>query len=125
MFDNLYCKLYIKTDKSIEQVSNEIGGILDLTWDKYNSFEGDFYTLDIIINKEYDIEKSKEFQDGFLYFNYFLDLNCKEEKYEDEYINLISDLMKKLWGGNMILVASCDFEERLPHKGGYKHRINY
>ena len=41
-------------------------------------------------------------------------------EYEDEYVDLISNLMKKLWNQNMTLVAASNFEEKFNMSVGEK-----
>jgi hypothetical protein len=125
MFDNLYCKIYVNTDKNIDELSSEIEKIISIESDEFHSFESEDFTLDVLRNKEYDENKCNEFPDGFLYFNFNLEIDCNDTNKENEYIEFVSTLMKSLWGLGMRLVASCDFEEVLPNQGGFNNRINY
>lgn len=125
MYDDLYCKLFIDTDKSLDEIQEIIENILDVKPDKFHSFIEDYFMADLIINKEGDVNLAKDFPDGFLYFPYFIDFNCDNEEREDDYIELVGKLMNELWRDEMRLVASCDFEHVLPNHGGYNQKINY
>ena len=125
MFDDLYCKIFVDTDESINVFSEQIGVIISGKEDKFHSFEGEFYTLDIHTNKEYNKEKSDEFPDGFLYFKYNIEIDCLDTNKIETYIGFVSMILKSIWELGMKAVASCDFEKLLPNQGGYKKRINY
>lgn len=123
--EDLYCKIFINSSMSIEELSQEIGNFCEIMPDKFLSIENDYFTIDILRNKEFSEEKTKEFPDGFLYFPYFLDIEGTENTEREEYIKLIGDLILYLWDKKCQLVASSDFEEDLPNKGGYNQPINY
>ena len=122
---NFYCKIFVNSKITIEQISNKISGLLDYKLVRNLSIESDFFSIDIFKNKEFDEEKAKEFPDGFLYFPYFLDVDIIDESREKEFKEIIKKIMFHLWSEECQLVVSCDFEHELPHNGGYKQRINY
>ena len=110
---------------SINELAKEISRFFELSLDKFLSIESQFFTIDILKNKEFDAEKSKDFPDGFLCFPYFLDIDCTENTEKQKYIKMIGNLILYLWGKKCQLVVSSDFEEELPNKGGYNQTINY
>ena len=121
---NFYCKIFINSLITMEQLSNQISELLNFKLVR-NSIESDFFSIDFFKNKEFDEEKAKEFPDGFLYFPYFLDVDIVDESREAEYKEIIKKIMFYLWSEECQLVVSSDFEDELPHKGGYKSLINY
>lgn len=123
--EDLYCKIFINSSMSIETLGNEISGFFGLSLDQFLSIENEFFSVDILKNKEFNENKSKDFPDGFLYFPYFLDIDSKENKEKEKYIKMIGDLINYLWDKKCQLVVSSDFEEKLPNKGGYNQLINY
>lgn len=124
MFDDLYCKIYVNSDKNIDEFSKDIEKIIPIKQDEFYSFEGEKFTLDVLRNKDYDKVKCNEFPNGFLFFKFNLETNCAESEVS-EYIKFVSSLISSLWRLGMKVVASCDFEEVLPNQGGYNKRINY
>ncbi|MBC1743333.1 hypothetical protein HCA06_09655 [Listeria welshimeri] len=123
--EDLYCKMFINSLMSREELSKEIGNFLEIIPNKFLSVENDYFTVDVQKNKEFDEGKAKDFPDGFLYFPYFLDIDSTESTKREEYIKTVANLMLYLWDRKCQLVVSSDFEEDLPHKGGYNQRINY
>lgn len=123
--EDLYCKIFINSSMSIEELTQEIGNFFDIVPDKFLSIENDYLTVDILKNKEFDREKAQDFPDGFLYFPYFLDIDSTENTERKEYIEVVGDLTLYLWDKKCQLVVSSDFEEDLPNKGGYNQPINY
>ncbi|ECJ9747329.1 hypothetical protein FQR52_12370 [Listeria monocytogenes] len=123
--EDLYCKMFINSLMSREELSKEIGDFSEIIPNKFLSVENDYFTIDIQKNKEFDERKAKDFPDGFLYFPYFLDIDSTESTKREEYIKTVANLMLYLWDRKCQLVVSSDFEEDLPHKGGYNQRINY
>lgn len=117
--EDLYCKLFINSSMSIGELAKDISEFFDLSLDKFLSIESEYFTVDILKNKEFDEEKSKDIPNGFLYFPYFLDIDSTEKTEKEKYIKMIGDLMLHLWDNKCQLVASSDFEELLPNKGGY------
>lgn len=123
--EDLYCKIFINSPMLIEELTKKISDFLELKLDKFLSIESEFFTVDILKNKEFDEEKSKDFPDGFLFFPYFLNIDSTENTEREKYIQMIGDLTIYLWGEKCQLVVSSDFEDDLPNKGGYNQLINY
>ena len=57
--------------------------------------------------------------DGFLYYRYFLDIDPVQDVDEADYVASVATLLTQLWQSEYKAVAACDFEDRLPRKGGY------
>jgi hypothetical protein len=75
-------------------------------------------------NEDFDVEKTVEYPDGFLYFEFIID--CESTDFNKEnFVEAISELLLSLWSKKVTAVAACDFEEILPLKGGYKSKNIY
>ena len=57
--------------------------------------------------------RAREFPDGFLYFSSLIEAGPQE---------LVARLLPALWKRGIPAVASCDYEDELPERGGYKSR---
>jgi len=110
---------------SVDQIANKISDLLDFKLDKHSSIESDVFTIDFFNNKEFNENKAIEFPDGFIHFPHFLDIDIVDEEREREYKEVVRKIMLYLWSEGCQLVASSDFEDELPHNGGYKQSINY
>ena len=112
MYEDLFCKLFINTEKPVENVLDTI--CLILKGEIYpirtiRTMEAEF---DLRINREFNAEKKKNKDDGFLYWMYFLDIE-PTDCHEADYIGAISNLIGKLKEQGIETVAACDFEEEL------------
>lgn len=111
-----YCKLYLNLpvnyEKLIEQIVNQFNGkVLSKNSIDFNGVE-----VDIEKNENRDDDKSKEFPDGFLHFNYYLDIDSSSL---DSIKLFVSQLLSFLWDNNIPSIAACDYEDDLPELGGY------
>ena len=57
--------------------------------------------------------RAREWPSGFLYFPYRVEAGPKRA---------VERLLPLLWDRGIPAVASCDYEDELPEKGGYKSR---
>lgn len=118
-YDDLYCKVFVDTDKEISFLVSFISDIEDIEVDG-NTLHGKNLILYTQRNDDFNETKRKEFPDGFLHYRYYLDIEPKEGTDQKEYIESISSLLTRLWDKGYKGVASCDFEIELPKAGGYK-----
>ncbi|WP_160714181.1 1,4-dihydroxy-6-naphthoate synthase [Chitinophaga solisilvae] len=115
-----YCKIFIAVDMPRESLISIIADKYDLEGSPFGSWSSGYFDMDIRINKDFNEQASKLFPDGFLHFEYYLDILFRQDLEDDEVmINMISDLLVWLWGNNYPAIAACDFENLLPEKGGY------
>ncbi|OBY76287.1 hypothetical protein BBG47_28115 [Paenibacillus sp. KS1] len=73
----------------------------------------------IFNNGDFDKDKRNQGNDGFLYYKYYLEIEPTEDVIDRNYVLEISNLLTKLWDADFKAIASCDFEDLLPRKGGY------
>ena len=119
-YDNLYCKIFIDTDKEKETVTDLISTI---TSGKKEMFGISMESMDIDVRRNEDFNETKrtEKQDGFLYSRFYIDVEPKSNIKQDAYISNVATLLEKLWSMEFKAIAACDFEEELPRKGGYNY----
>lgn len=112
MYNDLFCKLFINTEKPVEEVLDIIYLILKGEIQPIRAIKTKEAEFDLRINKEFDLEKSKREEDGFLYWMYYLDIeptDCEESDYIKVVYNLIAELKKQ----GIASIAACDFEDKL------------
>lgn len=80
-----------------------------------------YENIDILKNPERDDVKGKIFPDGFLFFPYIVEI-YSNQSVDDGYISKIKKILLGFWHSGYPAVIACDFEEKLPEKGGYKSK---
>jgi hypothetical protein len=115
---DLYCKVFIDAgcehEELVQRLAGLIGGTTDGRW--ISTAWGNFH---VVRNVAFDDDRRDAEQDGFLYFRYFLDIEPSAEVDQNGYITQIGTLLASLWHSGIPAVAACDFEDKLPSKGGY------
>ena len=94
---------------------------LKLLIEKMKFENTDSFEIDIIKNSDFNESKSKEFPDGFLYFPLLIECYSNEINKESHIYNT-NIILKELWRKNISAIASCDYEDKLVEKGGYKSK---
>ncbi len=118
---DLYCKLYVDTNKERSDLLDELQSQLEGSETDLNSISSWLMNVDIYKNEDFD----EKINDDFIFFRYIIELYPKDEAIETEYINTVSKILKKLWNLKIRAVASCDYENRLPNSGGYQNEKIY
>lgn len=115
---NLFCKIFIDTERDqnelLSLINSEISG-------EVNKFEisNSILIIELRKNNEFNVVKSKNPSDGFLFYKYYLEIEPFSQVVERDYIKSIADLLKKLWESKIGAIAAFDFENLLPRNGGY------
>lgn len=112
MYDNLYCKVFVDTNLSYEEMFLRIMNYVGGEKESFSYIVTDWCDMFIQKNKEYNKEQHFQDTDDFLYWKYYLDI---EPIADDEitYIKRIHDLLKYLKECCNGVVAACDFENEL------------
>lgn len=112
------CRIYFHCKKG------EIYSFIKQLKEKYDfqvSFLNDYtfeqFDLYIDDNDDADNKKTVDFPDGFLYFNYSMELCFRGDR-----VKLTNDILDVLWSNRIPAVAACDYEDELYKCGGYKNR---
>lgn len=115
MTTDLWCKISVHglDDDDLEGiVSAVVPGVLD-----DNTLQADGMEIFFTRNSDADPQRASEFPDGFLFFKHLVEFYVDRPDEE-----LVARLLTTLWAQGIPAVASCDFEESLPQKGGYRSR---
>lgn len=73
-------------------------------------------------NDEFDEDEQTEFPDVFLYFKYIVYVEFSDKNTLKYCVDETAKLLRWLWDEKWGAVASCDYEDLLPEKGGYKSK---
>lgn len=115
---DLFTKIYLDTDVEKEAVidilSKNVCGTI--SGSNVSTEQADIY---IFNNGDFDEDRRNLGNDEFLYYKYCLEIEPAENVENNAFVVEVSNLLIKLWDAGYKAIASCDFEELLPRKGGY------
>ncbi len=108
------CRIFIDADISETELVGLVGQLL---------FDDGAAEIEasIIRNEDYDSNRRRVFPSGFVYFRYYIDLYADDLPRQDQ-SSAVTRILQGLWDWGLPAVAACDYEETLPHSGGYKSR---
>lgn len=117
----LYCKMYVDAD-DISQMELH-SHLVRCLGDRVNSvgqrsIDGALFSIDVMRNEDFDSVRRKE-PDGFVYFRYYLDVDAVPGQQLAEQVALVTQILECFWAQGYAAVAAADFEDELPHRGGY------
>ena len=84
---------------------------------------GSYILVDVHKYRDFNAELRSEFPSGFLYFRYRVEVYTDTNKVDAELKHVVERILDFLWSTGCPAVAACDFEEELPHRGGYKSTL--
>ncbi|WPK12118.1 1,4-dihydroxy-6-naphthoate synthase [Lysinibacillus louembei] len=115
---DLYTKIFLDTNLEkkdiIDLVSKFVNG--DVDGSSIITEQAEIYLFN---NGDYIEGEKEQTGDDFLYYRYYFEIEPNESVSSNIYISKISHLLTELWNAGFTAIASCDFEELLPKKGGY------
>jgi hypothetical protein len=116
---SLYCKIYLDTDLSKDKVLELIAQITSGR-SQMRTVSSAHCEIDVVLNEDFDDEKKREEEDGFLFYPYYLDVEPANGAVRERYVESIGQLLEGLWNSGCRAIAACDFESELSKSGGYK-----
>jgi hypothetical protein len=75
--------------------------------------------LELRRNEDWDNVSARGFPDGFLHFRCVLEFYPRADVRHEAEVDYLARLLDRLWSSGVPAVASCDYENELPHHGGY------
>lgn len=115
---DLFTKIFVDSDVDkeilLDTVSNIVMGTINGSSILTKQAE-----IFIFKNGDFDEDKRNQGTDGFLYYKYYLEIEPTEDADDRNYVLEVSNLLTNLWNADFKAIASCDFEDLLPRKGGY------
>lgn len=115
---NLFCKVFIDTERDQNELLSLINSEISREVNKLE-ISNSILIIELRKNNEFNVVKSKNPSDGFLFYKYYLEIEPFSQVVERDYIKSRADLLKKLWESKIGAIAACDFEHLLPRNGGY------
>ena len=117
----LDCTLYVASNTNLEELRGEFVDFLKFPLTSISFISMPNYEISVRRNDEYDQFSQKEFPDGFLYFKFIVDFGFNEGSSLEFCVQEVGKIVMWLWGKGTPAVASCDYEDLLPNKGGYNN----
>lgn len=117
----LSCKIYVDSDLSCPQLATLIAQWVDGSV-RGATVHGSEYEIDILANHEANVQHKKEFPDGFLYFARLVEFYTDASEPVAQQAAIVTRILETLWSFHLPAVAACDYEDLLPHRGGYRSR---
>ncbi len=116
MIFNNNCEIYFNSDRSLVDLISELNNILlgELEDDCIAVSKGNLYFDE---NSDYDGDKLFKYPDGFLYFKFILSVELAKKE-----VLMINEILNWFWVNNIPAIASCDYENELLKKGGYRDK---
>ncbi len=102
-----YCKLYIETDRSFDELKLTISRILN------SPLEGRTVRTCSMLVDCFKNNARRDQGEGFLYWPYYLEVEAVANSMGAEFVRNIQSLIDSLKLEAMRIVPSCDFEDRL------------
>jgi hypothetical protein len=115
---DLFTKIFVDSDVDKEMLLDTVSTIVmgTISGSSILTKQAEIF---IFNNGDFDKDKRNQGNDGFLYYKYYLEIEPTEDVIDRNYVVEISNLLTKLWDADFKAIASCDFEDLLPRKGGY------
>lgn len=115
---DLFTKIFVDSDDDKEMLLDTVSNIVmgNISGSSILTEQAEIF---IFNNGDFDKDKRNQGNDGFLYYKYYLEIEPTEDVIDRNYVLEISNLLTRLWDADFKAIASCDFEDLLPRKGGY------
>ena len=119
----MFCRIYVGINIDQKILLLSISKFLGIEPDRNAYIEKNGYSIEVRPNDEFDEKRMNTFPDGFLYFPLFVEIDIEDDINQESTAEEVGGILKFLWANKYPAIASCDFEDLLPEKGGYKSRI--
>src|SRR5579863_7298849 len=117
----MFCRIYLwGPDLDSYNIAILICNELSAKFENGRDIEKDGYSMSVRRNFDRDEKEQLMFPDGFLHFPLCIEIDIQESIIPEHAAVEVGILLEALWKMNFSAVASCDFEDLLPEKGGYK-----
>ena len=115
---DLACVIY--TDSDRDELLAMLGQLLPEKGDGA-IFRARDNEIEVVKNLDFDPVARPQFPDGFLHFRQRIEIFPEESKTpsQENQVTLVSLILEHLWARGVPAVAACDYEDKLPHGGGY------
>lgn len=117
-----FCSVYVSGFSLLDELINELNSLLKGEIKGRDILLSD-YRLNVKPNDTFDSNKQKEFPDGFVYFQYYLEFDFPNQLKLEDCIEAANCVTTWLWKNNKSAIAVSDYEDSLVNNGGYKSAV--
>ena len=114
-----HCKIYVDTERDHRDLLALVSSLL-ASPSRFRSVFAPDGIVSVIKNEDADPSKQSNDDDGFIFYEYYLDVDSSEQPIRAVYIRMIANLLQGLWRSGCDAVTSCDFEDEPPERGGFR-----
>jgi hypothetical protein len=113
---DLFCRVYVdgaaRVDELVTMLAAEFGGGA-----AGREITAGGTVLEVRASEGYDPARRHDPLNGFLYFPYCVEVTALAGQDRAAHIAVTRRALEALWARNLTAVASCDYEQALPHEG--------
>jgi hypothetical protein len=116
------CKIYVETDLPPQKLGKRLAALLSGTVSDSpasSTVHTPLAELDIRKNSDADSLLARGFPDGFLFFSQVVEIYPAPKADRELRVALVAGILRHFWSQGFPAVAACDYEDNLPHRGGY------
>jgi hypothetical protein len=119
--DELFCRLHVDCPEGRDRLAAEVAALTGGTIERggVRTVAGKILVEDA---DDYSPGGRLDFPQGFLFFPHQVEPLWGDDVSLDDAVALVGRLLDGCWRQGWPAVAVCDYEDRLPHAGGYASR---
>ena len=122
MSERLFCKIFVDAPSSENLLRTRVAAVADGRIDG-RSVVSPWAVIDVVRNSARDDSRKHEELEGFLFYSHLVEMEPEPGVARADYAANVGRLLEALWMQAFTAVAACDFEDELPHRGGYRWPI--
>lgn len=119
MVSNLFCQVFVKTNKNEIELIHIINDFLKGEIRSRN-IDSTHVSLSVIKNKNTGFNRMNDPIDGFLYYPFYLEIEPSQPIRRAAYIHTVKGMIAFLREKDFIAIPSCNFEDELNEDKGYR-----
>jgi len=118
------CTIYVRWSGDDSSLAESVADALKGEPGRFASVQSQMVSADVQKNHAYDPTgrfgpNRTDQRPQFLSWPFYVDIERNPQTSPSEMVEAISAVLDALWHGDIDAVASCDFEDELPRRGGY------
>ncbi|WP_053227258.1 hypothetical protein [Solirubrobacter soli] len=113
--DDGWCRIHVDGPASTDELRAAVAAAVGGTVDDYG-VQAPGFDFPVDEHDDYSPDARRTFPGGFLHFQYAVEVLPERD---EPPLTTVGGLLEALWARGWAAVAVCDYEDQLPHRGGY------